>query len=340
MLHNLSIWPAEASSFAGNVDLLFIFLVVVTGAFTLLVFAMVAFFAIKYRQRPGHKAKQIEGSYALEATWTLIPFGIFMIMFVWGAVVYMNQVQPPANAMEVFVVGKQWMWKLEHPEGVREINTLHLPVGRDVRLTMISQDVIHSFYVPAFRVKQDVLPGRYTTLWFHPIKKGTFNLFCAEYCGTLHSGMIGSVVVMDPAEYQAWLAGNANQGTLASEGQKVFAELGCASCHRLDTQGRGPNLAGVYGKPVMLDNGTTVTADANYLRESILNPGAKIVAGFRPIMPTYNGIVSEDQMLSLLSYMRSLSPQQNTQAAATEPPAPPARTGRTQVPSAGNTKVK
>jgi len=339
MFNNLPLWPSQASSLSGNVDLLYIFLILVTGLFTILVFAVVIFFAWKYRQAPDRHATQIEGSNALEATWTLIPFGIFMIMFVWGAAVYMRGVQPPPNAMEVYVVGKQWMWKLEHPEGVREINTLHVPVGKDVRLTMISQDVIHSFYVPAFRMKQDVLPGRYTTMWFHATKTGHYHLFCAEYCGTLHSGMIGEVVVMEPNEYQAWLSGNVNTGTLAMSGEKTFAELGCSSCHRSDTQGRGPDLAGLYGKPVALDNGTTVLADDNYLRDSILNPGSKIVSGFKPIMPTYNGIVNEEQLLSLVSYIKSLSqPQQGQPAAA--PASVPVHTGRTQAPSAGNTKVK
>jgi len=335
MWHNIPLWPSQGSTYAGNVDLLYVFLIVVTGAFTILVFTMIAIFAVKYRQRPGHKATQIEGSYALEATWTLIPFGIFMVMFVWGAAVYMKGVQPPADAMDIFVVGKQWMWKVEHPEGVREIDALHVPVGRDVRLTMISQDVIHSFYVPAFRIKQDVLPGRYTTLWFHPTTPGSYHLFCAEYCGTLHSGMIGTVTVMTPAEYDTWLHGNASAGTMVTDGQRVFAQLGCASCHRSDnTQGRGPNLAGVYGHQVLLDNGQTVNADDNYVRESILNPGAKIVNGFNPIMPTYNGIVSEDQMLSLMQYIKSLSSQPqpaNGQQSA------PANQGE---PGGGNEKVK
>jgi len=307
MFQNIPLWPERASTFANNVDALYVFLILVTGFFTLLVFAAVAVFAIKYRQQPGHEATQIEGSYALEATWTLIPFGLFMIMFVWGAAVYMNESQPPKNAMDVFVVGKQWMWKLQHPEGVREINQLHVPVGRDVRLTMISQDVIHSFFVPAFRVKTDVLPGRYTTLWFHAIKTGHFNLFCAEYCGTLHSGMIGEIIVMDPAEYAAWLSGGSSEGSMASNGQKTFNELGCATCHRADTQGRGPNLVGLYGKTVQLDNGSTVVADENYIRESIINPGSKVVSGFKPIMPTFNGIVSEEQLLSLIAYVKSLS---------------------------------
>jgi cytochrome c oxidase subunit 2 len=334
MWQNIPLWPDRASSFANNVDALYIFLIAVCGFFTLLVFALVAFFALKYRERPGREATQIEGSLALEATWTLIPFGLFMIMFVWGASVYMDEAQPPKNAMDIFVVGKQWMWKLQHPEGVREINQLHVPVGKDVRLTMISQDVIHSFFVPAFRIKQDVLPGRYTTLWFHPIKTGHYHLFCAEYCGTLHSGMIGEVVVMEPSEYAAWLSNGSAEGSMASSGEKLFQELGCSSCHRADTQGRGPDLAGTYGKPVMLDNGSTVVADDAYIRESIVNPGSKVAAGYKPIMPTYSGIVSEEQLLSLLSYVKSLAQPQQVK------PQPGRASAGDAAPTAGNAKVQ
>jgi cytochrome c oxidase subunit II len=332
------LWPARASSIASNVDALYIFLLLVTGFFTLLVFVLVAFFAIKYRQRPGGRATQIEGSYALEATWTLIPFGLFMVMFVWGAAIYMQEVKPPSNAMEIFIVGKQWMWKAQHPEGVREINQLHVPLGRDVRLTLISQDVIHSFFLPEFRIKQDVLPGRYTTTWFHPIKTGTFHLFCAEYCGTLHSGMIGQVVVMEPTEYSTWLSGGSGEGTLAAGGEKLFQELGCATCHRADTQGRGPNLAGVFGKRQLLDNGQTVTVDENYLRESIINPGAQVVSGFKPIMPTFNGIVSEEQLLSLISYVKSLGQAQQNEPGSNRPAGRASAADAAQ--TAGNTKVQ
>jgi cytochrome c oxidase subunit II len=333
MFDNLPLWPSQASSIASNVDWLFIFLIVVTGFFTLLVFLLIAIFAVKYRSKPEREVTQIEGSLALEATWTLIPFGLFMIMFVWGAAIYMQEVQPPKDAMEIFVVGKQWMWKLQHPEGVREIDQLHVPLGRDVRLTMISQDVIHSFYVPEFRIKQDVLPGRYTTIWFHAIKPGHYHLFCAEYCGTLHSGMIGEVVVMEPAEYAAWLSGGTTaEGSMASTGQQIFQQLGCATCHRSDTQGRGPNLVGLYGKTVLLDNGSTVTADENYIRESILNPGAKVVSGFKPIMPTFNGIVSEEQLLSLIAYIKSLSQPPSTGTGnVTQPARPPVPVGAKKV---------
>jgi cytochrome c oxidase subunit 2 len=234
--------------------------------------------------------------------------------------------------MEIFVVGKQWMWKFQHQEGQREINQLHVPLGRDVMLTMISQDVIHDVFIPAFRVKRDVLPGRYTTLWFRAIKPGRYHLFCSQYCGTMHSGMIGEVVVMEPAAYQAWLAGGNAEGSLASTGQKLFQQLGCATCHRFDTQGRGPNLVGVYGKPVLLDDGRTVTADDNYIRESVLTPGAKVVAGFKPIMPSFNGTVNEEQLLSLVAYVKSISQPEQRQPASNRPavpaPAPATPKGR------------
>jgi len=229
-----------------------------------------------------------------------------MVILLWGAAVYFRSRTPPRDSTEVYVVAKQWMWKLEHAEGQREINELHVPVGRDVKLIMTSQDVIHSFFVPAFRMKQDVLPGRYTMAWFHATKPGTYHLFCAEYCGTQHSGMIGSIVVLEPAQYEAWMSGG-SPGPLSATGEKIFAELGCATCHRSDSQGRGPNLQGVFGRPVALADGRTVTADENYLRECILDPGAKRVKGFQPIMPTFQGLVSEEQVNALVAYVKSLS---------------------------------
>ncbi len=243
----------------------------------------------------------------LELTWTLIPLGICMIFFAWGSLIYFQEGRAPKGAMEVYAVGKQWMWKFEHDTGQREINALHVPINRDVKMIMSSQDVIHSFFVPAFRIKQDVLPGRYTSTWFRPTKTGTYHLFCAEYCGTQHSGMIGEVVVMEPSAYQAWLVSGGQAGALSESGQQVFQQMGCGTCHRSDTQGRGPNLAGVFGKQVTLDDGRTVMADENYIRESILNPAVKVVAGFKPIMPTYQGQVSEETLAELVSYIKSLS---------------------------------
>jgi cytochrome c oxidase subunit 2 len=307
-MFDLPLWPARASTTAGSVDALFIFLLTLCGFMALAIFTMIIVFAIRYRRRPGHKAEQIEGSNALEFTWTFIPFGIFLFIFAWGAYIYFKERTPPQGATEVYTVAKQWMWKFQHVEGHREINELHVPVGRDVRMIMTSQDVIHSFYVPAFRIKQDVLPGRYTVAWFHATKPGTYHLFCAEYCGTMHSGMIGDVVVMEPAQYETWLSGGAALGSLANTGQGIFQSLGCSTCHRFDTQGRGPNLIGVFGKPVLLEDGRTVIADENYIRESILSPAAKVVSGFKPIMPTFQGIVSEEQLNALVAYIKSLNP--------------------------------
>jgi cytochrome c oxidase subunit 2 len=319
MFDNFPLWPARASTMAGNVDALYIFLVIVSAMMTGLIFVALVYFAARYRKQEGVLAEQIEGSTPLELTWTIIPFFVFMVIFLWGAVVYFKEHTPPRDATEVYVVAKQWMWKLEHAEGQREINSLHVPVGRDVKLIMTSQDVIHSFYIPAFRMKQDVLPGRYTMAWFRATKPGTYHLFCAEYCGTQHSGMIGDIVVMEPAQYEAWTSGGST-GPLSATGEKVFSELGCATCHRSDAQGRGPNLQGVYGNRVELADGRTVTADENYIRECILDPGSRRVKGFQPIMPTFQGLVSEEQVNALIAYVKSLSkagtPATNTADAA------------------------
>jgi cytochrome c oxidase subunit 2 len=306
MLNNFPLWPEQASTMARHVDALYIFLLIVTGMMTLLIFICLVFFAARFRYRPGVRAEQIEGSTPLEITWSVIPFAVFMVIFAWGAVVYFQERTPPSDSTEVYVVAKQWMWKLEHAEGQREINELHVPVGRDVKLIMTSQDVIHSFFIPAFRIKQDVLPGRYTVEWFRATKPGVYHLFCAEYCGTQHSGMVGDIVVMEPAQYEAWMNGGST-GPLSATGEKIFSELGCSTCHRSDTQGRGPNLQGVFGKPVQLEDGRTVTADENYVRECILDPGSRRVKGFQPIMPTFQGLVSEDQVNALVAYIKSIS---------------------------------
>jgi cytochrome c oxidase subunit 2 len=321
MFDNFPLWPQRASSMAGNVDALFIFLLILCGMMTLLIFVALVYFAARYRHRKGVAAEQIEGSTPLELTWTLIPFGVFMVIFAWGAVVYFQQRTPPRDSTEVYVVAKQWMWKLEHAEGQREINSLHVPVGRNVKLILTSQDVIHSFFVPDFRIKQDVVPGRYTVAWFRPTKPGVYHLFCTQYCGTQHSGMIGSIVVMEPAQYEAWMSGGTT-GPLSASGEKIFAELGCATCHRSDSQGRGPNLQGAFGRPVQLEDGRIVTADENYIRESILDPGAKVVKGFKPVMPTFQGLVSEEQLNALVAYVKSLTPPNAPGASSTAMGAP------------------
>jgi cytochrome c oxidase subunit 2 len=321
MFDNFPIWPVAASSHAFWEDALYLFLVAVCAAMTLLIFAAVAVLATKYRRRHGREATPIHGSLLLEITWSVLPMGVFLLMFVGGAVLFFKMRTPPRDAADVYVVAKQRMWKLQHTEGQREINELHVPVGRDTKLIMTSQDVIHSFYVPAFRVKMDVIPGRYTTMWFRPTRAGTYHLFCAQYCGTMHSGMIGQVVVMEPADYQAWMSGGPVAGSLAENGQALFQQLGCSTCHRFDVQGRGPNLTGIFGKPVQLQDGRTVTADEDYIRESILNSQAKIVSGFQPIMPVFQGQISEEQLNALVAYVKSLSqaPSGAASAQATTP---------------------
>jgi cytochrome c oxidase subunit 2 len=335
MWENLPLWPAQASTMAGRVDALYVFLILVTGSVSLLVWLIIFILAVKYRHGKHPKAEPIEGSTPLEITWSVLPIFVFMAFYAWGAAIYFAESRPPKGALDVYVTGKQWMWKTQHVTGQREINSLHVPAGRDVRLTMISQDVIHDFYIPAFRIKMDVLPGRYTTQWFHATKPGTYHLFCAEYCGTQHSGMIGQVVVMEPHDFQEWLLTGSGEGSMASTGQKLFQELGCATCHRFDVQGRAPNIQGLYGKTQLLADGRTVIADENYIRESILNPNAKIVAGFQPIMPTFNGIVSEDQLLSLVAYVKSLQSPQGPAAQVT--PAREPVPGSAVAPPAGTT---
>jgi cytochrome c oxidase subunit II len=305
MWSNLPLFPPRASSMAGHVDALYFFLVAVAAFFTVLISGLILFFAIRYRKERHPHAVQVHGSTALELLWTGIPLGIVMIIFVWSSVIFFMQTRPPKGAMEIYCVGKQWMWKFEHTGGQREINELHLPAGRDVRMIMTSQDAIHDFFVPAFRIKADVLPGRYTSTWFHPTVPGRYHLFCSQYCGTNHSRMVGEVVVMDPVDYERWAAGGVD-GSLASAGEKSFQHYGCSMCHRADMAGRAPNLVGLFGRPVLLDDGRTVTADESYVRESILNPGVKIVSGFKNIMPTFQGQLTEEEVIGLVAYVKAL----------------------------------
>lgn len=298
--------PESASTFAGEMDLLFWYLTCVSAFFVTLISVLIFVFAVRYRRREGREAEAIEGHVGLEVVWSVIPLMLALSFFAWGASLYFRIKTPPTDPLEIYVVGKQWMWKVQHQEGPREINELHVPVNQPVKLTMTSEDVIHSFFVPAFRVKQDVLPGRYTTLWFEATRTGTYHLFCAEYCGTEHAGMVGRVVVMEPREYQAWLGGGASGESLADAGQRLFNQLGCQTCHAEQPGARGPALRGLYGNPVELATGETVIADEAYLRESILNPGAKVVGGYEVLMPTYEGQISEEGILQLIAYIRSL----------------------------------
>ncbi|MGE5245944.1 MAG: cytochrome c oxidase subunit II [Betaproteobacteria bacterium] len=317
------LFPERASTMAGRVDALYFFLVGLSVFFSLLIAGLIVFYAIRYRRRtPDSIGAAAHGGLALELTWTIIPFIIVMVIFVWSASVFFAISTPPDETLNIYVVGKQWMWKFQHLDGQREINELHVPVGRPVKLIMTSEDVIHDVFIPAFRVKADVLPGRYTHEWFQATKPGRYHLFCAEYCGTRHSGMIGEVVVMEPSEYQAWLSGGAAEGSLASAGGKLFADLACNTCHRPDAQGRGPVLTGLFGTTVQLSNGGPVVADEAYVRESILNPAAKIVAGYQPIMPTFQGLVTEEQLLQLIEYVKSLKAQPGVPTARPAPPGP------------------
>jgi cytochrome c oxidase subunit 2 len=311
MQFKLPLFPEQASQVAGQVDAFYLFLVLITTFFSLLIAILILFFIVKYRQSPDRKAVQIHGSTLLEIIWTVIPLGITMVIFVWGAVLYYHIQNPPNNSLEIYGVAKQWMWKFQHPGGQREINSLHVPIGRPVKVTLISQDVIHDFFVPAFRVKQDVLPNRYVYSWFTPSKPGTYHLFCSQYCGTNHSAMIGEVVVMQPEDYAEWLASGKAEGSLASQGEKLFQEFSCTTCHRPDSGARGPNLQGLYGRPVRLTDNRVVVADDNYIRESILNPNAKVVAGFQPIMPTFQGVVSEEGLIQITEYIKHMSQQES-----------------------------
>jgi len=310
--------PESASTLSWKVDALYFFLSGVTIFFTLLISGVLIFFVLKYRRRSLHEVpRPVAGSHKLETLWSVIPFLIAMTMFAWGAQLYFEQFRSPQNAVEVYVVGKQWMWKIQHTTGQREINQLHVPVGRKVKLIMTSEDVIHDFFIPAFRIKTDVLPGRYTSQWFEATKPGTYHLFCAEYCGMNHSGMIGSVIVMEPRDFDNWLSGNTNQQSPAVAGQQLFQTLGCVSCHGAAGEGgRGPALAGLFGSRVSLASGQTVTADEGYLRESIVNPQGKLVTGFGPIMPTFQGQVTEDQLVQLVAFIKSLQGQSSQPAGA------------------------
>lgn len=293
------------SSVAFEYDLFFWSMVALCGLVGTGIAVFLTYSVWRYRRRsPDELPKQIAMSIPAEVTWITIPLLLFMAMFYFGVHLYFNIERPPDQAEQVYVIAKQWMWKLQHPGGQREINTLHVPVGQPIRLNMISQDVIHSFFVPAFRIKQDVLPGRYTSIWFKAERPGVYHLFCAEYCGTNHSMMIGWVYAMEPKEYQRWLEQGAAEGSLASTGEKLFHQYGCSNCHKFDTAGRCPNLKGIYMRPVQIDAGRTVIADDSYIRESILQPAAKIVYGYQPIMPTFQ--LKEEEVIALISYIKAI----------------------------------
>ena len=319
----------SASSVASEFNWLFWMLVVVCGTVAVAIAGVVIYSAIHYHRKSENELPppSISNSVRIETAWTVIPFFLFMGMFAWGAKLYFDIERPPDDALEVYVVAKQWMWKTQQLDGAREINQLHVPVGRSVKLLMTSQDVIHSFYVPAFRIKQDVLPGRYTSIWFRATKPGKYHLFCAEYCGTKHSGMIGWIYALDPQQYQHWLQEGAAEGSLASTGEKLFHQFGCANCHYFDGHGRCPNLQGLYHSTVRLAGGSTVLADETYIRRKLFDPRATTVEGYdKNVMPDFSHQLTEDEVIQLIAYIRSLGPQPGS-TLPSSPAEPPERYG-------------
>ena len=310
MPSGFSLFPPQASTLAPEVDNLYLGVIAITAFFAIVVVVLVTYFAFKYRDDSGEKiGEPIHGSVPLELGWSIIPFIISIGIFVWASVVFFHIVRAPDQTLEIYSTGKRWMWRFQHVDGQREINELHVPVGRAVKVVFTSEDVLHDLFIPAFRVKADAVPGRYSAIWFEATKVGEYHIFCAEYCGTNHSAMIGTVFVMEPADYQAWLSGggqNTAGGTLIEQGQQLFTQLACVTCHLADGSGRGPSLVGVFGSTVTLDNGTTVQADEGYLRESILTSQSKTVAGFQQLMPTFQGLVNEDGVAGLIEYIKSM----------------------------------
>jgi cytochrome c oxidase subunit 2 len=302
---NFDIFPEAASTFAAKTDPFFWSLTIFVAAFTVFITAVFIYLGLKFKAVPGRPSRHVENMKA-EIGWSIAPAIIAVGIFAWGAYIYFDYMDIPDSTYDVQVVGKQWMWKLQHPNGRREVNQLTVPVGTPVKITMTSQDVLHDFYIPAFRVKQDVLPARYTTLWFEATKTGTFPLFCAEYCGTEHSTMVGEVHVLPQTEFQAWLGGETGM-TPAESGAALFQQMGCVTCHAAGESSRGPALEGKFGTQERLTDGSSVSVDEEYLRESILNPTAKVVEGYAPLMPTFANQLSEEDVSNLIAYIKSLS---------------------------------
>jgi cytochrome c oxidase subunit 2 len=306
------LFPDKASSFAASVDVLFFVWLALAAVVTCAVFILIVYFAAKYRagsqaeraRAPAPQRRRL--SRRIELAWIVAPLVLFLAMFGWAAELYYRHDEPPADAMEIYVLGKQWMWKIEHAGGQREIDELHVPAGRPIRLIMTSQDVIHDFFLPVLRIKQDVLPGRYTSLWFEADKPGDYHLFCAQYCGTDHSRMIGRVVVMEPVAFARWLQTGNGSGTMAAAGAALFREYGCSGCHGANASVHAPKLEGLFGRPVQLSDGSSVLADDRYVHDSVLLPRKEIVAGYEPIMPSFQGQIGEAELLDLIEYVKSL----------------------------------
>lgn len=303
--------PEQASSIAHRVDAIIHVFVGVAALAVFLIAGAVIYFAVRYRRakRPDTPART-RTVIAVEVAWITIPLVVFLTFFVWGARVFLEQFsQAPSNAYQVFVLGKQWMWKFEHPSGRREINEIHLPINRPVEFIMISQDVIHSAFVPAFRLKHDVLPNQYTKLSFEPSRVGRYHLFCSQYCGTNHSVMTGQVVVQAQKDFEYWLTSVQGQNSPASIGKALTGTLQCVTCHKSGSSETAPSLEGLFGRKVLLSNGDTVVADENYIRESILDPKRKIAGFYKNVMPSYRGKVSEEDLMHLIAYLKSVRAQ-------------------------------
>ena len=306
-MQSVPIWPESAGAYADRLDFLTICLLAIAFLTAGLVIFLLTFFAIKYRHSSNaDRSGTITKTWRWEVSWTVVSLLIFVALAIWGANMFLRLYDPPPNALQIFVVGKQWMWKVQHPGGQREINELHVPAGQNVRLVMASQDVIHSFYIPALRIKQDVVPGRYETLWFRADKPGRYRIFCSEYCGTDHAHMGGWLTVMNPREFADWLGNEGGQATLAAQGAELFRQYGCSGCHDGKGTVRAPQLEGVFGSPVPLSDGRIVIADEAYIRDSILDPKKEVPAGYQPLMPTFAGQVSEDDLSKLVAYIQSI----------------------------------
>ena len=323
MFPGISLFPEQASSLAADVDSLYYFITAVSAFFAIVVTVFVIYFAAKYHTSdPLAVGARIHGSIPLELAWSIIPFLITIVIFGWSAHVFFDLQRPPDQTLEIYATGKRWMWKFQHLDGQNEINELHVPAGRPIKVTFTSEDVLHSLFFPAFRTKADAIPGRYSSVWFTPTVIGEHHIFCAEYCGTNHSGMVGKVVVMEPTAYEAWLTGTVQGSSLAQRGERLFSDLACNTCHLSDGRGRGPSLANKFGASERLASGGTVAVDEAYVRESILMPQAKLVDGYQPLMPTFQGLVSEENVMALVEYVKSL--RQATAVSRAEAPEEPA----------------
>ncbi|HHL72367.1 MAG TPA: cytochrome c oxidase subunit II [Bacteroidetes bacterium] len=308
-----AVWlPEAASTVAGEVDALFYFIFYASLFFFVLVTSAMVYFAIRYRKR-GKRVltSSISHNTALEVTWTVIPTILVFVIFIWGFKDFLNLHVVPRGATEIKVTGQKWFWSFDYPEGLSVVNELTVPVNKPIKLLMASKDVIHSFYVPSFRVKMDVVPNRYSIIWFEATQTGEYNLFCTEFCGKGHSEMIGKVNVVTEEEYEDWLLENADPSeglTMEEFGAKLYKSKACVTCHTIDgTASQGPSFLGIYGKNEQLTDGSSVLVDENYLRESFLNPAAKIVKGYQPVMPPYQGLLNDKEVDALIAYIKSLS---------------------------------